>query len=234
MFITSCVRTHAHTGLWDPLNMLRSLFMAMEVSKNQAMVKEVAKATVAHLTQEHKLLLTDPVTAWAQTRWPDFVEVCQYVIDNLVPIFGSDKAVFPLGGDATTKMLLNASLQFKLKGMDWGAYYHRTGPVKFPKKAVNAWNTNDHGVNNAEGAIRWPAVTYRITGNKSDAEELAFVLEMLDTYHGQVQSMMGADEVLAGRGPNRGTETCVVVELMASLSYGFRVLGGSAHPGYGT
>ena len=26
---------------------------------------------------------------------------------------------------------------------------------------------------------------------------------MLDTYHGQVAAMVGADEVLAGRGPNR-------------------------------
>ena len=38
-------------------------------SNTQTMAKEVAKATVAHLTQEHKLLMTDPVTAWAQTRW---------------------------------------------------------------------------------------------------------------------------------------------------------------------
>ena len=62
-------------GLWDPLNMLRSLFMAMEAQP--AMAKQVAKATVAHLTREHKLLMTDPVTSWAQTRWPDFVEICQ-------------------------------------------------------------------------------------------------------------------------------------------------------------
>ena len=41
--------------------------------------------------------------------------------------------------------------------------------------------------------------------------------------------MFSADEILGGRGPNRGTETCVIVELMASLSYGFSVLGGSAH-----
>ena len=57
--------------------MLRSLFMAMEAQP--AMAKKVAKATIAHLTQEHLLLLTDPVTAWAQTRWPDFVEICQCV-----------------------------------------------------------------------------------------------------------------------------------------------------------
>ena len=126
-------------------------------------------------------------------------------------------------------MLLNASAMFMQKGMDWNGYYHQTGEVKFPEKAVNVWNTNDHGVNNAEGALRWPPVTYRLTGNESDAEQLGFVLSMLDRYHGQVQSLFGADEVLAGRGPNRGTETCAVVELMASLSYGFSVLGGERH-----
>jgi hypothetical protein len=34
--------------------------------------------------------------------------------------------------------------------MDWGAYYHRRGGVKFPLGSVPDWNTNDHGVNNAE------------------------------------------------------------------------------------
>jgi hypothetical protein len=64
-------------GLWDPLNMLRSLIMHMEA--NPSLAKQVATATVAHLTQEAKLLLTDPVYKWAQTRWPTFVEICHYV-----------------------------------------------------------------------------------------------------------------------------------------------------------
>jgi hypothetical protein len=38
--------------------------------------------------------------------------------------------------------------------MDWLSYYHRNGTVKFPLLDVHAWNTNDHGVNNAEGALR--------------------------------------------------------------------------------
>jgi hypothetical protein len=47
-----------------------------------------------------------------------------------------------------------------------------------------------------------------------------------------VQSFFSADEVFAGRGPNRGTETCAVVEMMASLSFAFSVLGGGKHPEY--
>jgi hypothetical protein len=104
-------------GLWDPLNMIRSLLMHMEAKPEFA--KQVAKATVAHLTQEYKLLTTDPVIKWAQTRWPTFVEICQYVIDNLVPKFGTDAEVMPMGAAATTAMLLNASALFAAKGMDW-------------------------------------------------------------------------------------------------------------------
>ena len=39
-----------------------------------------------------------------------------------------------------------------------------------------------------------------MTGNEGDAAQMAYVLGMLDRYHGQVQSMFGADEVFAGRG----------------------------------
>jgi hypothetical protein len=59
-----------------------------------------------------------------------------------------------------------------LIGMDWLSYYHRNGSLKFPFADVHAWNTHDHGVNNAEGAVRWPAVTYRMTGRGVDAAQV--------------------------------------------------------------
>jgi hypothetical protein len=37
-----------------------------------------------------------------------------------------------------------------------------------------------------------------MTGNESDAAEMAFALGMLDKYQGQVQSFFSADEVFAG------------------------------------
>lgn len=210
-------------GLWDPLNMLRSLFNYAQAHKDKE--KEIATAGIAHLTQESKLLKTDPVYKWAGTRWPTFVEICQYAIDKFVPIYGSDPEVMPLGGEVTTSMLLNASVLFQAKGMDWHSYYHQTGNIKFPNGSVNGWNTNDHGVNNAEGALRWPAVAYRMSGSDSYQEEMKFVLHMLDKYQGQVQSLFCADEVFCGRAPHRGTETCAVVEAMASLEFAFVTLG---------
>ena len=81
-----------------------------------------------------------------------------------------------------------------------------------------ACSAADHGVNNAEGALRWPGAMYRVNGSRADGEAaLALVLRMLESRQGQVQSLFCADEVFCGRDPNRGTETCAVVEAMASL-----------------
>ena len=109
--------------------------------------------------------------------------------------------------------------------MDWPGYYHQTGSITFPEGSVPGWNTNDHGVNNAEGAMRWPAVAYRLSHNESDRQNQDFMLGMLDKYQGQVNALLCADEVFCGRDPNRGTETCAVVEAIASLEMAFNILG---------
>ena len=214
-------------GLWDPLNMLRTLLNYAQAHADQA--KAIAKACIAHLTAEAKLLHTDPVIKWASTRWPTFVEICQYSIDVLIPEFGDDLDVTPLGAKATTTLLLNASQLFRVKGMNWTSYYHQTGAVKFPEKSIPNWNTNDHGVNNAEGAMRWPAVAYRMSGGAaSDRKEQDFMLGMLDKWQGQVTALFCADEVFCGRAAHRGTETCTVVEAMASLELAFTTFGDAA------
>jgi len=91
--------------------MLRSLLNYAQAHPDKE--KEVAAATVAHLTlQEAKLLQTDPVIKWASTRWPTFVEICQYVVDRLVSKYGSVSSVMPIGTEGTTSMLLEASARF--------------------------------------------------------------------------------------------------------------------------
>ena len=54
---------------------------------------------------------------------------------------------------------------------------------------------------------------------------MALVLRMLDTYQAQPNALLCADEVFCGRAPHRGTETCAVVEALASLEQAFSVLG---------
>eukprot|EP00854_Cymbomonas_tetramitiformis_P005362 gene5362-6506_t len=210
-------------GLWDPLNMLRSLINYAQAHPEHE--RDIAGAVVAHLTQEAELVKTDPIIKWAQTRWPTFVELCQYAVDVIVPAHGTNPAVCPLGANRTQAMLLEAASIFQQKGMDWAGYYHRTGGVKFPTGPVLGWNTNDHGVNNAEGALRWPSVAYRMSGAAADAKEMDVVLGMLDKYQGQPNALFCADEVFCGRQPNRGTETCAVVEAIAALEFAFLTLG---------
>ena len=70
---------------------------------------------------------------------------------------------------------------------------------------------------------------YRVNGSRADGEAaLALVLRMLESRQGQVQSLFCADEVFCGRDPNRGTETCAVVEAMASLELAFATFGAPA------
>jgi len=181
---------------------------------------------LAHLRAEYALLRTDPVYKWASTRWPTFVQCALYAVDTLLPRWGDDVEVVPLGADATRELLMNASRLFEAKGMDWYAYYSRTGAVRFPLGPVPTWNVNDHGVNNAEGALAWPAMAYRLWGNVTKGkEDMSLVLQMIDTYQAQPNALLCADEVFCGRAPHRGTETCAVVEAMASLEQAFAVLG---------
>ena len=120
-------------GLWDPLNDAARLPMYSEGEPSTR--KAVATAVVAHLTAEAALLKTDRVYKWASTRWPTLCRWCLYVIDHLVPVFGTQIEVMPLGAEGTTALLMNASRLFRSKGMDWLAYYNRTGSVKFPLAA---------------------------------------------------------------------------------------------------
>ena len=62
-------------------------------------------------------------------------------------------------------------------------------------------------------------------GREVDAEQESYVLNMIDQYQGQPGALFAADEVFAGRQPERGTETCLVVEAMASLELAFANLG---------
>ena len=67
---------------------------------------------------------------------------------------------------------------------------------------------------------------YRMYGAAANAHgEMALALHMLETYQAQPNALFCADEVFCGRAPHRGTETCAVVEAMASLEQAFAVLG---------
>ena len=83
--------TNGH-GLWDPLNMLRTLLNYAQAHPEHE--SSVVTAVVSHLTHTTELLNGgDPVIDWASTRWPTYVEIAQYVLDNFIEKYGTDPNV---------------------------------------------------------------------------------------------------------------------------------------------
>jgi hypothetical protein len=62
--------TNGH-GLWDPLNMLRSLLQYSQYRRG--LERPIAAACIAHLVAETRMIAADPIIKWAATRWPTYV-----------------------------------------------------------------------------------------------------------------------------------------------------------------
>ena len=74
--------------------MLRTLFNWAQAHPEREL--DVATAAVAHMTQEALLLHTDRVYSWSQTRWPTFVEIAQYIVDECAcPLATAMNAALP-------------------------------------------------------------------------------------------------------------------------------------------
>lgn len=206
-----------HGGIWAPdsalgeggFQIVQALTQWAE-GRSASDRRRVAKAVTAHLVREASLIVPASPSivpeSWVFPRWPTFVRLVEYCVDSLLPEFGDDASVVPLGRQKTTEVLVGAAHRFASLGMDWRRYYNgtapspRTGGKLFPAGAVPDWNLFDHGVNNAEGALRWPATLYRLNGSRADGlAAMRLVLGRLDEHQGQIQSLLCADEVLCGR-----------------------------------
>jgi hypothetical protein len=70
-------------------------------------------------------------------------------VDRLLPEFGADAEVVPLGAEQTESVLVTAAQDIGKMGMDWQRYYHqepptsRTGNRTFPRGASPDWNVYD-------------------------------------------------------------------------------------------
>ena len=150
---------------------------------------------------------------WSGTRWQDFVQAVQAVMD--CPETPASEQAFLQALSAT------AYEQGTKNGLDWAKYY--AGP-DFPKDAVGGWDYPPHGVNNGMAA-KGGAVTWR-GGLDPEGNVSSYVRDsMLMTYHGSPAGIFTADECLAGRMPSKGTETCAVVEQLYSLNVVHEIQG---------
>ncbi|KAI5788197.1 hypothetical protein FPQ18DRAFT_372851 [Pyronema domesticum] len=85
-----------------------------------------------------------------------------------------------------------------------------------------------HGVDLAEG-MRWPTALYRLDKNQSLIEQTHKGVNLTFTYHGANSGTITADEQLAGMAPNRGSELCMSVETMWTMSYLYNFYGTNAY-----
>jgi len=103
--------------------------------------------------------------------------------------------------------------------LDWSAYL--TG--RLPEGPAMRFSHSVHVVNVAMG-LQYFAAQHRL-GTPGCQTKLEQALEQLDLKHGMVNGMFSGDEWLAGLGPQRGVETCAVVEMMHSLEVLARTFG---------
>eukprot|EP01051_Picozoa_sp_SAG22_P002042 SAG22_NODE_86_length_21440_cov_288.248700_29_plen_627_part_00 len=106
-----------------------------------------------------------------------------------------------------------------------GCDYFPTTTAEADMMAANGYrNQWMHGVNTAQGLSTW-AAKFRATG---DRQWLAAGREgwaKVYRWHGQASGVFSADEHIAGLEPQRGTETCTVVETLNSLMILFMASG---------
>ena len=98
--------------------------------------------------------------------------------------------------------------------LDWTKRFESSNPQDWD------W----HGVNTAMG-IKEPGVWYQYSKDERYLKAVKSGIEKLMKNHGQVYGLWAADELLAGKNPTRGTESCTVVEYMFSLETMLQISG---------
>ncbi len=91
-------------------------------------------------------------------------------------------------------------------------------------ESANPQNWDWHGVNTAMG-IKEPALWYLVSADPRYLKAVRTGIDKLMQNHGQPYGLWAADELLAGRNPTRGTESCTVVEYMFSLETVLKISG---------
>ncbi|TWD84107.1 DUF1680 family protein [Kribbella amoyensis] len=208
--------TYADHDVWPRVIVLKALLQYHDATGDP----RVLPAALRFLRLLDRLLDEWPLLEWARSRWTDLVWVINQVDD--------------LTGEPWLRPLAAKS---HAQGYDWFAFadrlpYREKVPEATLKalQAANAGNwMNDeylasHGVNVAMGLKAMP-VWWRHTGDDGQLPRFRRMLDALDTHHGQASGLYSCDEHLAGTHPSQGTETCTVVEYLASLEVALEAWG---------
>ncbi len=192
-----------NTDWWPDMIMLKALTQYQEATGDARVVPALEK----FFAYQAATLAANPLQKWAQYRWGD-------ELLSIIWLYNRD-------GDSK---LLDLARQIAGQGFDWKALY-----ANFPftgKVAKKDADLRSHGVNNAM-AIKTGAVWSVISGNPADRDASRQMLDTLNRYHGLPNGTFAADEHLAGRDPDQGTELCAIVEEMFSIETLTRIYGDS-------
>lgn len=177
--------------------------------------------------------------SWEHSRWVEILESYAYLMST--PHWTkADQGQ----RDEVFRLLQIAQEQ----GFDWPIWLESSEEKPFVNNTgIRAWfpnNTLDaddigenkwqdqgidrqwtHGVNLGQALSVYPLLYRLEAANVTWLEKGRSAMDRIMNLHGQASGVFTADENLAGLEPNRGTETCAVVELMNALSNSFSASG---------
>ncbi|MDP6546761.1 MAG: glycoside hydrolase family 127 protein [Phycisphaerae bacterium] len=142
--------------------------------------------------------------SWAFNRWGDVAYVAMWLYDRT--------------GDESLIELVKG---MRAKGRNWSESFTT---FKGMDKPAKGWGHHQHGVNTAMG-VKTPGISYLMTKDKYDLDAITKCFENLDRYHGTPIGIFTAEECLAGLGPDKGCELCLVIDEMFSIEVLLSVAG---------
>ena len=185
-------------GIFIVLKALLEYATIMNSRKTYYAIYKALKALDKHIDKY-------PLFDWGKFRW-----------------FEALLIIYPIYEKYKESWLIDLAYKLHDQGFDYYHFYLNDFPKgKCPPKE---WNLHTHGVNNAM-AVKCYGLYAMLTKKKKDYQKSDFILKTLNKYHGNVMGTFNADECLAGKRPEQGSELCLVVELMYSLEVLSRISG---------
>ncbi|PWN34159.1 uncharacterized protein FA14DRAFT_69547 [Meira miltonrushii] len=155
---------------------------------------------------------------WGCVRTAEYTFILQWLFENHPREENIQKMLWE---DMTFIRTKGNELAGDFEGKGWPAFFSEG---IFNKDGQGERTMRSHGVN-AAMALKEAALQWRVTNNQAEKDEAEHDWEIVYRYHGKEAGHFSADEHLAGLSPERGSETCLVVELMWSASLMYAIFG---------
>ncbi len=175
--------------IWSLFLVLKVLTIYAELSKSDK-ADETIKQTLIFINQD---IQKNTIINWGHSRYFECFIPILYLLRK---------------GVVTKEFATSLTIKLKAQGLDY------VEASKLWHESRTSWSYDQHGVNIAM-ALKADALYQAIMGTH-DSHEAKYLLTILEKYHGNAYGFFNADECLAPKSPNHGTELCAVVEAMYS------------------